>query len=80
MSDRASIAMIAVLYAGIAGLVGWGIAYRLRRASMRWATVSVALIAVGALVAGLVGTSRAMFISSHDLGVITQVEIGRAHV
>ncbi|MCW2757682.1 MAG: two-component system histidine kinase, partial [Nocardioidaceae bacterium] len=75
MSDGASIALTTALYSGGAGLVGWGIAYLMRRRSLRLATISIALVAVLTLVAGLVGTSRAMFISQHDLGVTTEVVV-----
>ena len=40
---------------------------------MRWLTVGVAMVAVLAVIAGTLATSRAMFISSHDLGVIALV-------
>ena len=63
------------MYAGIAGVFGLVIGYQMRRASLRLATVGVVLITVGVFVAGLVGTSRAMFISTHDLGVVTEVVV-----
>ncbi len=55
---------------GAAGLVG---AWLLRRASLRWLPVGVALVAVGAVVAAVVGTARAMFLSGHDYTVVLWV-------
>ncbi|MDQ6642173.1 MAG: HAMP domain-containing histidine kinase, partial [Actinomycetota bacterium] len=73
MGDTGSIAWITAAYSGAVGLVGVLAAYLLRRRSVRMATITVAAVAVGVFVAGLVGTSRAMFISDHDFGVATEV-------
>ncbi len=75
MSDVTSIAMVAAAYSGVVGLVGVGVAFLLRRRSLRVMTMMVATVAVLALVAGLVGTSRAMFLSGHDFGVTTEVSL-----
>ena len=42
----------------------------MRRRSLRWAFAIVALIGVVGLVAGVVGTARAMFLSQHDFEVV----------
>jgi signal transduction histidine kinase len=73
MDDFAKIALVTAVYSGSVGLIGWIAAYALRRRSLRVSTVTVAVVAVAVLVAGLVGTSRAMFFSGHDLQVTTEV-------
>jgi signal transduction histidine kinase len=75
MSDVTAIALVAAAYSGSVGLAGLALAYLLRRRSLRVATVVVAAVAVLVLVAGLVGTSRAMFLSSHDFAVATEVAL-----
>ena len=75
MSDVPAIALVAAAYSGGVGLVGVAVAFLLRRRSLRVATVMIAAVAVLVLVAGLVGTSRAMFLSSHDFGVATEVSL-----
>jgi signal transduction histidine kinase len=75
MSDVTAIALVAAAYSGSVGLAGLAVAYLLRRRSLRVATVVVAAVAVLVLVAGLVGTSRAMFLSSHDFAVATEVAL-----
>ncbi|MEP7765855.1 HAMP domain-containing sensor histidine kinase [Sanguibacter sp. 25GB23B1] len=52
------------------GLGGVGIAWLLRRRSVRWSASLLALVAVGGIVSGVLGTARAMFLSSHDMGVV----------
>ncbi|MGI8433813.1 MAG: sensor histidine kinase [Nocardioidaceae bacterium] len=52
---------------GIAGLV---VAYLSRRSSLRWAFATVALSGILGLVAGLLGTAKAMFLSRHDFSVV----------
>ncbi len=71
--DQVEIVFIATAWAGGVGVVGLGLAYLLRMRSIRWLTAAVALVAVGAVVAGFVGTARAMFISDHDFGVVLLV-------
>ena len=45
------------------------------RGQLRWLTVAVALVSVAAVVAGVLGTARAMFLSQHDLEVIGWVAV-----
>lgn len=75
MAEFWSITWVTAAYAGGVGLVGVVAAYLLRRRSLRVATVTVAAVAVGVFVAGLVGTSRAMFLSDHDFQVAIEVSI-----
>ncbi len=71
--DQFLIVLTTAAWSGGVGLVGGLVLWLGRRASLRWLTVGVATTAVLAVVAGTVATSRAMFLSGHDLGVITLV-------
>jgi len=69
-NDQVAIVLTAAGWSGGVGLAGGALVWLGRRASVRWLTVGVATTAVLAVVAGTVATSRAMFLSGHDLGVI----------
>jgi signal transduction histidine kinase len=71
--DQVVIILTTAAWSGGVGVLGGLLAWWCRRASVRWLTVGVATTAVLAVVAGTVATSNAMFISSHDLGVISLV-------
>jgi signal transduction histidine kinase len=71
--DHLQIVAIAAGLAAAIGCVGLVTAWVVRRRSMRWAFLLVALVAVLGLVAGVVGTARAMFLSEHDYDVILWV-------
>jgi signal transduction histidine kinase len=71
--DQVLIVLHTAAWSGGVGLVGGVVLWLTRRLSVRWLTVGVATTAVLAVVAGTVATSRAMFLSTHDLGVITLV-------
>jgi signal transduction histidine kinase len=71
--DQVVIVLTTAAWSGGVGLVGGLLVWLGRRASVRWLTVGVATTAVLAVVAGTVATSRAMFLSGHDLGVISLV-------
>lgn len=73
MSAEAQVLLIAAGCAGAVALAGVLLVRVARRRSVRAALVSVALISVLSVVAGVVGTARAMFISGHDLGVVLPV-------
>ena len=68
--DQWAIIGIGAAWAGAAGLLGLGFAWVVRHRSFRWQVGVVALTAVLAVVAGVVGTARAMFLSDHDLQVV----------
>src|SRR5204862_6113079 len=55
---------------GVLGLVA---ARVFRRASLRWLPAGVAVVAAVAVIAAVVGTARAMFISSRDYSVVLWV-------
>jgi len=73
--DQVIIILTTAAWSGGVGLVGGVLVWSGRRASVRWLTVGVATTAVLAVVAGTVATSRAMFLSTHDLGVISLVAL-----
>ena len=64
--DRDTLVLIAIAAGSAAsvGAISLAFAYALRRRSLRWDFALVALSAVLAMVAGFVGTARAMFLSS----------------
>lgn len=74
-ADQFQIVLIAAGWSGAVGLVGLLAARLLRRRSMWWQTVGVAVVAVGAVVAGMLGTARAMFLSEHDFEVVLLVSV-----
>jgi signal transduction histidine kinase len=73
--DHVDIVLIAAAWAGGAGLLGLGAVWLLRRRSVRWLTGAVAVVAVVAVLAGMVGTARAMFLSTHDFNVMLLVSL-----
>lgn len=75
MSDQMQVVLIAAAWAGGVGVLGLGVAWLLRRLSVRWLATLVAVVAVGAVVAGMLGTARAMFLSDHDFGVVLLVAL-----
>ena len=68
-SDQVQIVLITIAWSGGVGLLGLGLAYLLRRRSVLVLSATVALVAVAAMTAGIVGTARAMFLSDHDFHV-----------
>lgn len=68
-SDQVQIVLIAIAWSGGAGVVGLGLAYLVRRRSVLVLSANVALVAVAAVTAGMIGTARAMFLSDHDFQV-----------
>jgi signal transduction histidine kinase len=73
--DQVDIVLIATAWAGGAGLLGLVVVWLFRRSSVRWLTGAVALVAVLAVLAGMVGTARAMFLSGHDFDVVLLVSL-----
>lgn len=73
MSPTQEVMLIAATWAGAVGVLGGAGLWLMRRASLRWQVAIVALVAVGSVVAGMIGTARAMFLSQHDFGVVLVV-------
>jgi signal transduction histidine kinase len=74
-TDQWAVAGIAAGWSGAVGLVGLLLGWAMRRGSLRYLPAGVALVAVFAVVAGVVGTSRAMFLSDHDYTVVLMVSL-----
>jgi signal transduction histidine kinase len=68
--DTLTVVLIAAAWSGVAGAVCAVVAWRVRSASIRWSLGLIAAAAIGGVVAGVVGTSQAMFLSGHDLSVV----------
>ncbi|MFE6826633.1 sensor histidine kinase [Streptomyces sp. NPDC057690] len=73
MRDTLLIALFAFLGALLAGLVGAGALWLLRRRSLTASLTVVAAVAVTAMLAGTLAVAQAMFLSGHDLSVVTTV-------
>ncbi len=73
MSDDVAVVLIALAWSGGVAVVGLLLGWLVRSASLRWQTLTVALTAVLAVVAGVIGTARAMFLSTHDFSVLLWV-------
>ncbi|MDT3395376.1 HAMP domain-containing sensor histidine kinase [Streptomyces sp. B1866] len=73
MRDPLLIAGYAFAGAAAAGLLGAGALRMLRRRSVAASLAVVAAVAVGAMLAGTLAVAWAMFLSSHDLTVVTTV-------
>jgi signal transduction histidine kinase len=71
--DMLLIALYAFLGAAVAGLLGAGALWLIRRRSLTVSLAVVAAVAVTAMLAGTLAVAWAMFLSSHDLGVVTTV-------
>ncbi|WP_329141127.1 sensor histidine kinase [Streptomyces sp. NBC_00670] len=73
MRDTLLIVLFAFLGAAAAGLLGLGALWLLRRRSLTASVAVVAAVAVGAMLAGTLAVAQAMFLSAHDLSVVTTV-------
>lgn len=73
MKDLVLIALYAFLGAAAAGLIGAGALWRLRHRSVALSVTVISAVAVTAMLAGTLAVARAMFLSPHDLKVVTLV-------
>ncbi|GAA2737647.1 HAMP domain-containing sensor histidine kinase [Pedococcus aerophilus] len=71
--DQVTVVLIASAWSLGVGVIGALIGWRIRRAPIRWSAGLIAAVAVAGVVAGVIGTARAMFLSAHDLGVVVLV-------
>jgi signal transduction histidine kinase len=71
--DQVVIVAIAAGCAASVGVAGLVLALVFRRASLRWLPAGVAVVASAAMVVAVIGTARAMFLSSHDYVVVLWV-------
>jgi signal transduction histidine kinase len=73
MNDKLQIVLIAAAWTGAVGLAGMGAIRLLPKASLRLSIRASGIVPVLAIVAGTLGTARAMFLSQHDLAVVCMV-------
>lgn len=73
MHDMLLIALFAFLGAAAAGLCGAGVLVLIRRRSLTVSLAVVSAVAVTAMLAGTLAVAWAMFLSAHDLTVVTTV-------
>jgi signal transduction histidine kinase len=72
-SDQLQIVLVAAGCTSAVGLAGVVVIRLLRRATLRLSILASGTVPVLAIVAGTLGTARAMFLSRHDLGVVVLV-------
>ena len=73
MKDILLIAAYALAGAAAAGLAGAGALWLLRRRSVAVSLAVIAVVAVATMLAGTLSVAQAMFLSDHDLWVVTTV-------
>lgn len=73
MSDLLTIALYAAAGAAVVGLAGLLALLALRRRSVAVSLVVLIAVTVGAMLAGTMSVAWAMFLSAHDLAVVTTV-------
>ncbi len=73
MNSDAQVVLTAAASAGAVGLVGWWVVRMAGQRSVRWAALAASITTVAAVAAGVIATSRRMFLSEHDLGVVLVV-------
>ncbi|MFF0161306.1 sensor histidine kinase [Streptomyces sp. NPDC005263] len=73
MRDTLIIALVAFLGAAAVGVLGAGVVLLIRRRSVVTHLAVVAAVAVSAMFAGTLAVAQAMFLSAHDLKVVTTV-------
>ncbi len=72
-SDSTEIIAVAAVCAALAGALGLAAAWLTRSWSIRWHILLVAAVAAGGTYAGALAIARLMFLSAHDLTVMTMV-------
>lgn len=73
--DQWTVIGIAAAWSATVGVVGLLLGWTLRHRSLLYLPAGVSLVAVLAVVAGVVGTARAMFLSPHDYTVVLSVSL-----
>ncbi len=73
--DQVEIVLITAAWSGGVGFGGLLLAWTQRHRSLRLLTAGVAVVAVMAVLAGMLGTARAMFLSTHDFEVTLLVSV-----
>ena len=73
--DHLLVILIAAAWSGGVGLVALLLLPLLRRVSVRQGFAAVAVVGVGGFVAAIIGTANAMFLSSHDFGIVLLISL-----
>ena len=73
MNSQIQVALIAAGCTSAVGLIGMGVIRLLRRASLRLSLQVSGAVVVLAVVAGTLGTAKAMFLSPHDMRVVVMI-------
>jgi signal transduction histidine kinase len=75
MSPMTEIVLVSALAAALVGALGLAVGWSIRRRSIALQLGLVAVVAVGAVLAGVLATSWRMLLSDHDLEVVTAVTL-----
>lgn len=75
MSDQLQVVLIAAGWAGAVAVLGTILLHLLRARSLRLSLLILCVTTVLAVIAATIGTARAMFLSSHDFGVVLIVSL-----
>jgi signal transduction histidine kinase len=75
MSPTVTVALIALVTSGLVAGIGTVLAQVGGGRSMRGALLAVAGVSVLSVIAGMIGTAQAMFLSGHDFGVVITVSL-----
>jgi signal transduction histidine kinase len=73
--DQLLIIAVAAASAVVVGALGLGVAWLLRRRSIRWQLSLVAVVAAVSVLVGVVAAAQLMFISEHDWTVVSLVAV-----
>lgn len=73
--DHLLVILIAAAWSGGVGVVALLLLPLLRRVSVRQGFAAVAVVGVGGFVAAIIGTANAMFLSSHDFGIVLLISL-----
>ena len=71
--DQVEIVFIAAGWTAAVGALGLLVGRVIAQRSLRWMVALVAVVAVGGVIAGVIGTANQMFLSGHDRGVVLLV-------
>ncbi len=75
MSEQLQIVLVAATAGAVVGALGLLAGWLLRSRSLRWQLTLVAFVSVATVLVGVVAIARLMFLSRHDLEVVTLVTL-----
>jgi signal transduction histidine kinase len=73
--DQVQVSLIAAAWSSGVAVAGLLLAWSQRHRSLRVLAAGIAVVAVAAVLAGVLGTARAMFLSQHDFEVVVLVAL-----